>query len=347
MASVTESIPTAGLLYNLFSNRRHTLDDVVIEAGRALSRVLPSFSAEIYVMHSPGMLRAVLPFGQYDSRSRPSSPRNHDVNSMADHGGETITTTEEFLGHSYGRYGGGVDFNATYPQHLSPIGRFQGPGPGEFSSGVLSVIVGRGPVGVCAKTGQYRVVRSVPSVYDQLENGQGAVSLVVFPLIYNFRLVGVLQLTSRVSQHVDEAMLNSTLHLGSPSPTITSPNRVSMQLAQAEPMHTQLHKMCVELGIDLSTALKVSVVVTALSHSIDLYDNSAEARLQEEQLETTKERDVEELIAEKDKALGRVEHLERSRLRHFKQSRKLREVGHSFLISVSQFVVMPTLSLII
>ncbi|CAE7313867.1 unnamed protein product [Symbiodinium microadriaticum] len=217
-----------------------------------------------------------------------------------------------------------MDFNDTY-QHLSPIGRFNQPTPGEFSSGVLSVIVGRGPVGLCAKTGAYRVVRSPQSVYDQMENEPAAVSLVVLPLIYNYRVVGVLQLTSTNAMHLDEAMLNSTLHVDSSLSPAGSPSRASMQPIHMNPFHLQIHEMCIEIGIDLAASLKLSVVVTSLAHSIDLYERSAELRLQEEQREVSREQETEELVAERDKALGRVEHLERSRLRHFKQSRRLRE----------------------
>jgi hypothetical protein len=322
VASVVETMPTAGLLYNMFNNKRHTVDDIVLEANRAVRQFLPDFLPEVYVMQSPNMLRAVglqsQQYGMHQNMS-PINPTEKD----------TFTTTEEFLGSSYGRFtpfrNDGI--GSSQPYLNSPAGRFNQPDAGDFmSGGVLSVIVGRGPVGICAKTGEYRVFRENASTYNQMEGDQGQVVLIVIPLISNRQVIGVLQLSSTDMRHMDTGMLDSGVILGSPS-THNSPSRAGMHISNTSPFHVQIYKMCLEVGIDLSTALKLSVVVSALSQSIELYHNSVESRLAEDHHEATKESEVNDIIAEKDKALSRIDHLERSRLRHFKQSRKLREVS--------------------
>lgn len=322
LASVIGAMPTAGLLYNMFNNKRHTLDDIVLEANRAIRQFLPDFLPEVYVMQSANMLRAVgLPNQTYDSRQN-MSPINMTEK-------ETFTTTEEFLGSSYGRFTPFRTDELGMNQSLhSPLGRFNQPEVGDFMTGVISVIVGRGPVGMCAKSGEYGVFRENPSTYSQMEGADnGPVVLVVIPLVSNRQVVGVLQLSSADVRHMNTGLFDSGLVMGGQSP-LKSPSRGNIHMPNASPFHVQIYKMCLEVGIDLSTALKLSVVVSALSHSILLYHNSIESRLAEDHREVSKENEMNEIVAEKDKALSRIEHLERSRLRHFKQSRKLREVKY-------------------
>ena len=216
---VSHSLPVVKDVYDTVL-ASDDIDKTVELATLAIERILPQFNAEIYVMVSNTMLRASVPLKNsvngissrfasnlFDKETRPSpinfqsspimqqirsemgSPRSQSLSHIHDlplsSGGNNAPWTEE-------KPRGGKLFHTPYDQRL-----FQD----DDNTEIVSVIVGRGNVGKCAKTGTYQVYREISSSSFAIDQSNRTTSVsndvvcAVVPLISSGSIVGVLQLT--------------------------------------------------------------------------------------------------------------------------------------------------------
>lgn len=405
--SVSQSLPVVRDLYDvLFS--ANSVEESISMSTQALEKILPHFQVEIYVMVSNTMLRASVPlhhssngttsrfssqlFDQGDRRSSPmnippspiydqtrsdlSSPQGHVLSSS-----QTPWSTDK-TPVANGR--GGNLFHTPFEQRHQNHEQ-------DSNAEVVSVIVGRGNVGTCAKTGSYQVNRHVTSSttfpdnqkqhFDaSLNSAHDDIASIVVPLISSGCIVGVLQLTPLRRQNPMknscELRPNSPVAFPYPSTAAAAmsfsypfPNpaphqasfgsyslpQESMTVSRSPstshssrffkqsvaplppPQFTELVNMCMDVHIsDISTVSQLCIVVGTLSDSLRMFidgnvkktDFTAEAMAEKEQLETYIAQlhgEVSNFEETVEKSTKRIEHLEKSRLKYFNESKTFKE----------------------
>jgi len=411
---VSQSLPVVRDLYDvLFS--ADSVEESIGMSTLALEKILPEYEAEIYVMVSNTMLRASVPLQKsasgtssrftsklFDRDTRPSpmdipsSPiydqTRSDLSSPQGHvlpASQTPWSTDKSTARGQGEH----LFHTPFEQ------RHQSNEKGDNAE-IVSVIVGRGNVGACAKSGSYQVNRRVTSSTSfpdrQRRNsfddhgGEGVnnddiVSIVV-PLISSGCIVGVVQFTphrvkSNVPKGLDTSRPNSPVSVPYPSTAAAAmsfsypfPNPAphqasfgsysipndSVTLSRSPynahssrflktsvaplppPQFTELVNMCMDVHIsDVSTVSQLCIVVGTLSDSLRLFidgnikktDYIATAAADKEQMEkyiAQLHGEVSAFEESVDKSTKRIEHLEKSRLKYFNESKAFKEKAEAY-----------------
>mmetsp|Transcript_487 Transcript_487/g.887 ORF Transcript_487/g.887 Transcript_487/m.887 type:complete len:1559 (+) Transcript_487:67-4743(+) len=303
LSSVMDAMPLAGMMYSIFAGRSHYVDDLLLEATRAIQATLPSFTPEVYVLQSPSLLRALVPLDSYGSMFSGRGPGGSYEN-------ESIQISSPLSRGSPYQY-------KLHPRSPSVTYKSVNSDIVPSSVGTVTVIVGRGVVGSCAKTAEFSVSRQAG-----LNSYDDSIASAVLPLIWGGRLYGVLQLTgaANISMGVGSSVEAASNHSSSQLNAFAG-----WTVQDAPPMVSQLYEMCVDIGVDLATAIQMGVVISALAQSIASFAEGTRDRIEENERIESIEKQWKGAEEAKEKAFERIEHLERSRLRHFKQSRKLKE----------------------
>jgi cell shape-determining protein MreC len=110
----------------------------------------------------------------------------------------------------------------------------------------------------------------------------------------------------------------------------------STRFSQLIPLSVQLSFLFQDLSLPLSHATALAVHLSALAQRLHLFRERSEERGQVLQEKREEAERCEALKSEAAEKTQRVDHLERSRLRHYKQSRKLKEVSSSLSVPSSQ-----------
>jgi hypothetical protein len=207
--------------------------------------------------------------------------------------------------------------------------------------------------------GHYTAVRQSFSSHTEpsflLSGADSSVALVVLPLIYQNTLYALLTLQLH---HPYPLLSPNPPHLSfysSPSrhqsptaPTYTELTSHHMKLmlssfstrrfAQFIPLSVQMYFLFRDLSLPFNLSVSVAIHLYSLCQRIHLFKEKYDARglKLQENLEANEE--LEALRRDVLDKGQRVDHLERSRLRHYKQSRKLKEVS-----SLSPIPSLPSL----
>jgi hypothetical protein len=245
--SVSQSLPVVRDLYKMLYSA-DSVDESVAMSTLALEKILPGFTVEIFVMVSNTMLRASVPMRSsvhgtsarfsshlFDKNPQsspmeiPSSPiYSHQQlrRDLASPPSPSFSQSHILPPSSSGKPTpspwtaekdqGGQMLHTPYER------RYQPHEERDSAAEIVSVIVGRGNVGVCAKTGSYHVHRNVtssshsPEKHKQsslsfdhnntADSSSGSssgtdISSIVIPLISSGCIVGVLQLTPNPPSH--------------------------------------------------------------------------------------------------------------------------------------------------
>jgi hypothetical protein len=435
--SISQTLPVVRDLYDvLFS--ADSAEESVAMSTLALERILPGYQAEVYVMVSNTMLRASVPLKRsvsgissrfsshlFDRETQhlgtspmymdipsspiyppmrcnlpsppPSSPSFQSHVLPPSNGQPTpspwTTDRSPVKGNGSGGGSGGDLFHTPYEQ------RYQAH-EDNSNAEIVSVIVGRGNIGVCAKTGSYRVNRYVtsstqsPDKHKQQSEAQrgetrksvddDVVSIVV-PLISSGCIVGVLQLTPLRSagtgtgsgeeprpdspvafRYPSTSAMTFSYPFPNPPPHQSSfgayslPHSTSQSISQSEtqthspafnssrffktavapippPQFTELVNMCMDVHIsDVSTIAQLCIVVGTLSDSLRMYINGSTKKADFMTAAVAEKEQLESYIAQLhgevatfeesiDKSSKRIEHLEKSRLKYFNESKSFRD----------------------
>lgn len=177
------------------------------------------------------------------------------------------------------------------------------------------------------------VTESDPSTSERSSSGvDSSVVLIVLPLIYQNTLYALLALQPWSSESPSLAYFSPT-HRSPITYTEVMSHHMKQMLSacstrflQYIPLSIQMYYLFKDISFPFNHAISFAIHVYSLCQRIHLFKENFETRSVRIQASQEETEQVIALRKDIEDKTQRVEHLERSRLRHYKQSRKLKEV---------------------
>ncbi len=298
LSTISNTMNTIQTIFQM-TDEMLPISQLTIVVSRALEQILSDFSVEIYYAQNDS-LDSLIGYVEVDQL-----PFDHSYYSSSN-----TTDNERYERTSHGYRGN------------------------------ISIPIGSGIVGQCAKSGVYSICYheinkaiAISSPNNQLSPSEVRTAVAALPLIYDQSIVGVIQIKSKDLYNLNSILLEAgtdrirNKRLNSESRSSPSRKRHFIQSTA-----TQLFNLCLDLKLDLQNAIKLISIVSALIHAInryivkDFFKTELQSTMEKEMLLKSLKEEKEVANELQHKATQRVEHLEQSRLRHFKEAKRCREV---------------------